>query len=38
MKRKNLNEAGFIPLLITLFLIIAVIIYLVFSRVHHAQQ
>lgn len=38
MKRKQLNETGFIPLLVTILLIILAIIYVVYTRVLHAQK
>jgi hypothetical protein len=38
MKSKPLNQAGFIPLLITVLLIVAAVIYLVYTRVLHAQR
>jgi hypothetical protein len=38
MKTKSLNEAGFIPLLSTILLVVAVVIYLVYTRVLHAQK
>jgi hypothetical protein len=37
MKPKHLNEAGFLPLLITVLLIVAAGIYLVYTRVLHAK-
>ena len=37
MKRSSLNEAGFIPLLITVLLIVVVLIYVVYTRVLHAK-
>lgn len=38
MKFKPLNQDGFIPLLITILLIVAAIIYFVYARVLHAQK
>jgi len=38
MKPKPLNQTGFIPLLIVILLIVAVIIYLAYSRVLHVQH
>jgi hypothetical protein len=38
MKHKPLNEAGFIPLLVTILLIIVAVIYVVYTRVLHAQK
>jgi hypothetical protein len=38
MKRVPLNQSGFIPLLIAVLLIVAVLIYLVYTRVLHAQH
>jgi hypothetical protein len=38
MKRPAPNQSGFIPLLVTLLLVIAVVIYLIYSRVLHAQK
>jgi hypothetical protein len=35
VKSKHSNENGFIPLLITLFLVVVIIVYLVYSRVHN---
>jgi hypothetical protein len=35
---KPLNEAGFLPLLVTILLIVAAIIYLVYTRVLHSQK
>jgi hypothetical protein len=37
MKLKPLDEAGFLPLLIMLVIIITVVVYLVYTRVLHAQ-
>ncbi len=37
MKPKHLNESGFVPLLITLVIVIAVVVYLVYTRVLQAQ-
>ncbi|HXE09983.1 MAG TPA: hypothetical protein VN554_00990 [Verrucomicrobiae bacterium] len=37
MKRKPLNEAGFLPLLITILIVVAVIVYLAYTRVLHAK-
>lgn len=36
--RKNLNESGFIPLLITIFLIVLIGVYFVYSRVTQANS
>jgi hypothetical protein len=38
VKSKPLNETGFVPLLIVILLIVAAIIYLVYSRVLHLQK
>jgi sorbitol-specific phosphotransferase system component IIC len=38
MKPKPLNQTGFIPLLITVLLIVAAIIYFVYARVLHSQK
>ena len=38
MKPKPLNQAGFIPLLIAVLLIVAAVIYLVYTRVLRAQK
>lgn len=38
MKRLPLNQSGFIPLLVTILLIVVALIYLVFTRVHQAQK
>lgn len=38
MKRKPLNQQGFIPLLITIIVIVAALIYVVYTRVNHAQH
>lgn len=37
MQRRQLNESGFIPLLLTMLFVVLVIIYFVYTRVHHAQ-
>ena len=38
MKRHRLDQAGFIPLLVAILLVVAVIVYLAYTRVLHAQQ
>jgi len=38
MKRIGNNQGGFIPLLITVLLIVGSLIYLVYTRVHNAQN
>ena len=38
MPTKKLNQSGFIPMLIIIILIVAVVIYLAYTRVLHAQQ
>jgi hypothetical protein len=38
MKHRNLDQSGFIPLLLTILLIVAVAIYLIYARVVHAQH
>lgn len=37
MKRKPLDQSGFIPLLITILLIVAALIYVAYSRVMNAN-
>jgi hypothetical protein len=37
MKTKKLNQAGFLPLLITILLVIAAVVYFVYTRVLHAK-
>lgn len=37
MKRFRDNQAGFIPLLIVILLVVAVVVYLTYTRVLHAQ-
>jgi hypothetical protein len=37
MKQKNLNQAGFVPLLLIILIIVAVVVYLAYTRVLHAQ-
>lgn len=36
--RRNLNQAGFIPMILTILLIIAAIIYIAYTRVAHANH
>ncbi len=38
MKRINNDEYGFIPLLITIVVIVAAFIYLAYTRVHHLAK
>lgn len=38
MKKLTPNQQGFIPLMITILIIVAVIIYLAYTRVLHAQN
>ena len=38
MKRLKLDETGFIPLLIAILIIVAVIIYFAYIRVHHSVK
>jgi hypothetical protein len=38
MKPKPLNETGFVPLLVTILLIVAAIIYVVYARVLNANK
>jgi Tfp pilus assembly protein PilX len=38
MKSKSLNETGFVPFLVLILLIVAAIIYLVYTRVLHLQK
>jgi len=37
MKRASLNQSGFIPLLVTIILIVVALIYLAYTRVLHAH-
>ena len=37
MKHKPLDQNGFLPLLITILLIVAAVVYLVYTRVLHAK-
>ena len=37
MKPKLLNESGFLPLLITILIVVAAVVYVVYTRVTHAQ-
>ena len=38
MKHKPLNQTGFIPLLMIVLLVVVAAVYLVYTRVLHAQQ
>lgn len=38
MKRSPLNQSGLIPLLILLMIVVAIVIYLAYNRVLHAQH
>lgn len=38
MKRKPLDQSGFIPLLITILLIVGALIYIAYTRVLHANS
>lgn len=38
MKLKSLNQDGLVPLLVTILVIIAAIVYLVYVRVLHLQK
>jgi len=38
MKRKQLDQAGFIPLLLTVLFIVLAVIYVVYTRVLEAQH
>ena len=38
MKRRPLDQSGFVPLLITVMLVVIVVIYLVYSRVLQAKH
>jgi hypothetical protein len=38
MKPKPMNQSGFVPLLILILLLVAVGVYLVYTRVLHAQS
>ena len=38
MKPKRLDKNGFIPLLVVILLVVAAVIYLVYTRVLHAQK
>jgi sorbitol-specific phosphotransferase system component IIC len=37
MKRKHLNEYGLVPMLIAILIVVAAVIYFVYTRVIHAQ-
>jgi hypothetical protein len=37
MTKKSKNQKGFIPLIIMLLLILAVFVFIVYTRVHNAQ-
>lgn len=37
-RHQPLNQSGFIPLLLTIIFIVIVLVYLVYTRVSHAQQ
>jgi hypothetical protein len=37
VKMKHINESGFIPLLLTILIVVAAIIYFAFTRVLHAK-
>jgi hypothetical protein len=37
MKLKSLNQSGFLPLLITVLIVVAAVVYFVYTRVMHAQ-
>ncbi|HEY5442009.1 MAG TPA: hypothetical protein VIJ68_00550 [Candidatus Saccharimonadales bacterium] len=38
VKSRTPNEAGFIPLLVTILLVVAAIIYLIYTKVLHNQK
>lgn len=38
MRRQPLNQSGFIPLLITVLLIVAAVTYVIYVRVLHAKH
>lgn len=38
MKTKPLGEAGFVPMLFTILLVVAAVIYLIYTRVLHASK
>jgi hypothetical protein len=38
MKRKPLNQTGFIPMLLTVLFIVMVLIYIAYTRVLHAHH
>jgi hypothetical protein len=38
MKRRPLDQSGFIPMLITILLIVAALIYFAYTRVLHAAK
>jgi hypothetical protein len=38
MKRTPSNQSGFIPLLLTVLAVVVVVIYLIYTRVVHAQR
>lgn len=38
MKRPPSSESGFIPLLVTILIIVAAVVYLAYTRVLHAHQ
>jgi hypothetical protein len=38
MKHKQLNESGFIPMLIVVLIVVAVIVFVVYARVSKAHQ
>jgi len=38
MKPKSLDQSGFVPMLVTILLIVAAIIFFVYTRVLHAQH
>jgi hypothetical protein len=37
MTQKQLNQSGFVPLLIIVLMVVAAIVYLAYTRVLHAQ-
>jgi hypothetical protein len=38
MKRRPLDQAGFVPMLITILLVVGALIYLAYTRVLHANN
>lgn len=38
MKNKPLGQSGFVPMLIVILIVVAVVVYLAYTRVLHAQH